>query len=70
MVLKKVSRGKLSQQRAKELFESARDSIGIDEGKKSIFIEIEHLISNIENEERFIDILDKKMGDFLVDHGF
>jgi transposase len=64
-VLKKVSRGKLGQERAKELFEAARDSIGICEGKESIIIEIDHLVSKIENEDRFIDILEKKMADYL-----
>jgi transposase len=60
-VLRKVSRGKLSPDRAKELFEVARDSIGICEGKESIILEIDHLVSKIENENRFIDKLEKQM---------
>jgi transposase len=64
-VLKKVSRGKLGQERAKELFEAARDSIGICEGKESIILEIDHLVSKIENEDRFIDNLEKQMADYL-----
>jgi transposase len=64
-ILKKVSRGKLGQERAKELFEAARDSIGIYEGKESIILEIEHLVSKIEDEDRFIDNLKKKMAEYL-----
>jgi transposase len=64
-VLRKVSRGKLGPDRAKELFEVARDSIGVCEGKESIILEIEHLVSNIENEDQFIDRLEKQMDDYL-----
>ncbi len=64
-VLKKVSRGKLGQERAKELFEAACDSIGICEGKESIILEIDHLVSKIEDECGFIDNLKKKMAEYL-----
>ena len=64
-VLRKVSLGKLGPDRAKELFEVARDSIGVCEGKESIILEIEHLVSNIENEDQFIDSLEKQMDDYL-----
>jgi len=64
-VLKKMSRGQLGQERAKELFEAARDSIGIYEAKESIILEIDHLVSKIENEDRFVDSLEKKMADYL-----
>ena len=64
-VLRKVSRGKLGQDRATELFKVARDSIGICEGKESIILEIDHLVSKIENEDRFIDNLEKQMADYL-----
>ena len=64
-VLKKASRGKLGQERAKELFEAASNSIGICEGKESIILEIDHLVSKIENEERFINNLEEQMADYL-----
>jgi transposase len=64
-VMKKVSRGKLGHERAKKLFEAARDSIGIYEGKESILLEINHLVSNIENEDRFIDHLQQQMTNYL-----
>jgi len=65
VVLRRVSRYQLSQERIKELFEAAQRSIGIDEGKKSILMEIEHLASNIENESRFVDDIEKQMDHYL-----
>ena len=65
VVLRRVSRYQLSQERIKELFEAAQKSIGIDEGKESILMEIEHLASNIENESRFIDDMEKQMDHYL-----
>lgn len=65
MVLKKISRGKLGKERAKELFETASNSIGIYEGRESIIFEIAHLVSKIENEGRFIDNLEEQMADYL-----
>ena len=64
-ILRKVSRGKLTQGRIKELFEAAKQSIGINEGKESILMEIEHLVSAIENENRFIDDLENQMAHYL-----
>jgi transposase len=64
-IFKKVSRGKLGPDRAKQLHEAARDSIGISEGKQSIVFEIEHLIGRIEAEDQFIDRLEKQMRVYL-----
>lgn len=60
-LLKKVSCGRLQEERAKELFEAAQGSIGIQEGKESILLEVKHLVSNIESEERFINQLEKQI---------
>ena len=65
VTLRKVSRYQLTQGRIKEIFEAAQRSVGIDEGKESILMEIEHLASNIENENRFIDDLEKQMDHYL-----
>jgi transposase len=64
-VLRKVSHGKIGQERAKQLFQAAQDSIGIYEGKKSILLEIDHLVSKIEDEKQFIKCLEKKMINYL-----
>jgi transposase len=64
-VIKKVSRGKLGRQRAEQLFEAAKNSVGVSEGKDSIVLEIEHLNAMIENENRFIESLEKQMLGYL-----
>ena len=60
-VMKSVSRGKLGRQRAQQLFEAAKNSVGIGEGKESIVLEIEHLNAMIANEDHFITNLEKQM---------
>ncbi len=64
-IMKKVSRGKLGQERAKQLHEAAADSVGISEGKQSIVFEIEHLVARIEAEDQFVDCLEQQMCDYL-----
>jgi transposase len=64
-IFKKVSRGKLGQDRAEQLHTAAGNSIGIAEGKQSIVFEIEHLVCRIEAENQFIDTLEKQMNLYL-----
>ena len=64
-IFKKVSRGKLGQDRAKQLHEAAANSVGITEGKQSIVFEIKHLVGRIEAEDQFIDRLEKQMCFYL-----
>jgi len=64
-ILKKVSRGRLGSKRAKELFEAAQRSVGIDQGKQSILMEIEHFINQIESLNTFIETLERKIKDYL-----
>ena len=64
-VMKKISRGRLGRQRAEQLFEAAKNSVGIGEGKTSILLEIAHLNAMIANEDRFIASLEKQMGCYL-----
>ncbi len=64
-ILKKISRGKLGQDCAKQIFEAAEKSVGISEGKESILLEINHLVLNIRNEDRFIESLESLMKQYL-----
>ncbi len=64
-VMKKISRGRLGRQRAEQLFEAAKNSVGIGEGKASILLEITHLNAMIANEDRFIASLEKQMRCYL-----
>jgi transposase len=60
-IVKKISRGKLGRQRAEDLFNAALSSVGVSEGKKSIVMEIEYLISQIGADTKFIASLEKQM---------
>lgn len=64
-ILKKISRGKIGEERAQDLFEAARTSVGITHGKKSILIEIRHIVAKIENAEGFIECLRTMMEEYL-----
>jgi transposase len=59
--IRKVSRGKLGENRARKIFEAAQKSIGIREGKESIQMEIRHLVSKIRDEDSFIESLARQM---------
>jgi transposase len=61
MVLKMVSRGKIQKQKVVRLFEAAQHSVGIHEGRESILLEVEHLVSDIENKNRFIEKMKEKI---------
>ena len=63
--LKKVSRGRLGKERARELVKAARESVGIDEGILSICMEVERLVDKIEQAERYIQKVEKHMMRYL-----
>jgi transposase len=60
-VLKKISRGKLDKKRAKSLYEAAKASVGIKEGRESILLEIRNILALIEMSDRFIAEIEQKM---------
>ena len=64
-ILKKVSRGRLCDEKAQELFVAAQRSIGIVQGKHGILMDIKHLINQIESLNTFIKTLERKMEDYL-----
>ncbi len=66
IVLRKISRGRFGQDHAEKLFKAAQESVGITEGKKSIILEVSHLVSNIESQDRFIKSLEEQMSEYLV----
>ncbi len=67
VILRKTSRGKLGEERAKELYEAAKRSVGIKEGRRSILFEIKEMLSTIETTERFIAETEKEMSHHLKD---
>ena len=64
-IIKKVSRGRLDTDRAEQLHDAAKKSVGITEGKESILFEITHLVTKIEFENHYVEDLEKQMADHL-----
>jgi len=64
-IIRRVSRGRFDKDRAKELYNAAEQSTGITEGKESVILETSHLVSNIENENRYIESLEEQMIEHL-----
>jgi transposase len=64
-IIRKISRGKLGIDRVEALYNAAKESVGITEGKESILVEINHLVSNIETENRYIEGLEALMVVYL-----
>jgi|TARA_B100001971_G_scaffold208485_1_gene230390 transposase len=63
--LKKVSRGKLGKERAQALVQASWQPVGIHEGRESILLEVQHIQNAIEESNRFIHDVEKKMASYL-----
>lgn len=66
-ILRKVSRGKLREDRARTLFEAAETSVGVLEGRVGLLMDIKHTLSAIEGQDRFIATVEKEMSEKLKD---
>ena len=55
----------MRQERAQELIYAAKNTIGICEGSQSIFLEIAHLTTKVEHENRFIDTIENQLEEYL-----
>jgi len=64
-ILKRISRGKLGKERAEKLYEAAKTSIGIHEGRDSMIFEIKNILNAIESFNNFIKDLEIKIRHFL-----
>jgi transposase len=60
-IVRKISRGKFGVDRVEKLYNAAKKSVGITEGKEGILLETSHLVSNIEAENRYIESLEEQM---------
>lgn len=65
VIIKAISRGKLGLHRGEELFHASQSGVGVQEGKRSILLEIEYLISQITADNRFVATLEKQMVEHL-----
>jgi transposase len=60
-LLRKVSRGKLREDRARALFEAANESVGVREGRSSMLLEIGLMLDTIATYDHFIDSVETEM---------
>ena len=60
-VLRKVSRGKLREDRARALFEASSASVGIKDGRDSMLLEIRLILETIVSYDRFIEDSEAEM---------
>jgi len=59
--LKKVSRGKLGMAKAQALYGGASQSVGIKEGRTSVNLEIQEMLSSLEACDRLVVLLEREM---------
>jgi len=64
-LLRKISRGKLREDRARALFDAANESVGVQEGRSSMLLEIELMLDTIDGYDRFIERLETEMVRYL-----
>ncbi len=60
-VLKRISRGKMGPAKGQALFEAAKSSVGIREGRLGLGLEIQAMLEAIEACERFVEQLENEM---------
>ena len=65
VMLRRVSRGKVTSKRARQLFESAKGSVGITEGRDSLLVEVQHLINAIAHEDDLIHDVEQQMNYYV-----
>jgi transposase len=64
-LLRKVSRGKLREDRARALFEAANESVGVRDGRDSMLLEIGVMLDMIATSDHFIEGLEAEMVRYL-----
>lgn len=67
VLLKKVSRGHFGKARAAELYEAARDSVGLKAGRIGMLGEINQILNLIASCDDFIAEIEQKQCDYLQD---
>lgn len=65
LILKTISRGNMGRERAEALYRAAQESAGVQEGQKSIILEINEILSAIEGAENFIALVESEMDKHL-----
>jgi len=65
LALRRISRGQLGEQRAEAIYEAARSTAGIQEGRHGLVFEIKNLMGLVEASDQFIGELERKMSHYL-----
>jgi transposase len=64
-ILRQVSRGKLGKVRAQALYDVAAQSVGLEEGRRGILLEMEEILSSLEACKRFIEKMEEEMVPYI-----
>jgi transposase len=64
-MLRRISRGKLKKESVQALYAVAGRSVGLQEGRKAILLEIQEILSGIESADKFIEKLEQEMASLL-----
>jgi transposase len=64
-ILKRVSRGKLGKTHSQALYDAAAQSVGLQEGRKGMLLEMEEILSALEACNRFVEKLEEEMLPYL-----
>jgi transposase len=65
-ILKKISYGKMGEERALALYNAARTSVGVKDGRDSIVFEIRQILASIKQLQQFIAEAERRMSDHLT----
>ena len=65
LVLKRVSCGKFGQARAQALYDGAVHSVGLQEGRRGILLEMEEILRGLESCHHFIEQMEEEMVSYL-----
>lgn len=66
-IIKKISRGRLTQERTKALYDESRNSVGVQTGQNSALLDIRRLLDIIKDSNNYMDKLEKQMNRYLKD---
>lgn len=64
-LMRTQSRGQFNYEKAKELYDYAKDSVGLKEGISALIMEIHALIANIEQQNKHLDNFEKEIDSIL-----
>ncbi len=65
VIIKKVSRGRLTQERSKSLYEASSNSVGVQTAQNSTLFDIRRLLDIIKDSRNYMEKLEKEMRHYL-----